>query len=66
MAMVATFSLTRPDHAAADGCGTLPVSVSCGAGADPPGGYVHGLIGVTGQDWVLDLARFVTRRSVRS
>jgi hypothetical protein len=45
-----------PGPATAGGCGDLPVSVDCGASADPPGGYFHGLIGVTGQDWVLELA----------
>ncbi|HVT22086.1 MAG TPA: hypothetical protein VHE57_11950, partial [Mycobacteriales bacterium] len=41
---------------AADDCGDLPVTVTCGVGTDPSDGHFHGLIGVTGQDWVLDLA----------
>lgn len=41
---------------AADDCGTLPISVSCGVGSDSSNGYFHGVIGVTGQDWVLDLS----------
>jgi hypothetical protein len=36
-----------------DGCGTLPSQVGCGASADPAAGYFHGVIGVTGQGWVL-------------
>lgn len=56
IAMAAALSVTRLTPAAARDCGTLPVSVDCGATADPPDGYFHGLIGVTGQDWVLDLA----------
>ena len=39
-----------------DGCGSLPAPVGCGASADPANGYFHGVIGVAGQDWVLDLS----------
>lgn len=45
-----------PSPSAAEDCGDLPVSVSCGVGADPPDGYFHGVIGVTGQGWVLGLS----------
>jgi hypothetical protein len=55
IAMVAALSVTGLTPSAAQDCGTLPISVDCGASADPPGGYFHGLIGVTGQGWVLDL-----------
>jgi hypothetical protein len=55
VAMAAALSATRLTPSAADDCGTLPVTVTCGVSPDPPDGYFHGLIGVTGQDWVLDL-----------
>lgn len=56
LVLVGVLSAGRPAPAAADDCGDLPVSVSCGTSADPESGSFHGLIGVTGQDWVLSLA----------
>ncbi|MGN6474170.1 MAG: hypothetical protein ACTHK4_11065 [Mycobacteriales bacterium] len=56
LSLVAALSMARPTPAAGSGCGDLPVSVDCGAGTDPSNGYFHGLIGVTGQDWVLGVA----------
>ncbi|HWC33268.1 MAG TPA: hypothetical protein VG650_00450 [Mycobacteriales bacterium] len=52
--LVVTAGHSSPSAAA--GCGDLPISVDCGAGSDPTAGYFHGVIGVTGQGWVLDLA----------
>ena len=56
LAIAAALSSTRLATSVAADCGDLPISVSCGTSADPAGGYFHGLIGVTGQDWVLNLA----------
>jgi len=56
LATVAALFVARSPAAAGDGCGDLPVTVDCGTSSDPSNGYFHGLIGVTGQDWVLDVA----------
>lgn len=54
-ALTSVAALRLAPSAAAD-CGDLPPTVNCGVGADPSDGYFHGVIGVTGQDWVLDLS----------
>lgn len=54
--LVTVLSTTRVTPSAADDCGDLSASVTCGVGTDPSDSYFHGLIGVTDQDWVLDLA----------
>lgn len=54
--MLTAAFVARPTPAAGEACGDLPITVDCGAGTDPSDGYFHGLIGVTGQDWVLDVA----------
>jgi hypothetical protein len=43
-----------PESAAAAGCGTVPGT--CGVTADEANGVFHGLIAVTDQGWVLDMA----------
>jgi hypothetical protein len=55
LAIVTALSATKLTPSAADDCDDLSASVTCGVGSDPSGSYFHGLIGVTGQDWVLDL-----------
>ncbi len=56
LAAVTATALAGARSASGGSCGDLPVSVDCGTSSDPDGGYFHGLIGVTGQSWVLDVA----------
>lgn len=56
LAVLAAGGILDASSSAGADCGDLSTSVSCGVGADPSGGYFHGVIGVTGQGWVLDLA----------
>jgi hypothetical protein len=56
MAFALVLLPSLPASAAAGSCGDLPDSVSCGTSADAPDGYFHGVIGVSGQGWVLDLS----------